>query len=182
MALIFYVIDKNGEYSSQDGKVKYKKLEGSEIYYYLRSNEAKGKRFYVEEDIGIEVIKEKEYIVRNYERHKQYLGEIYEKFPYETISFFAEVNDLDIDGEDVAEDETTDVFKQALYNLVVEDLYEAIENLTDKEKYIIKNLYLKTPSKKQKDLADELGVSQQVISKNLVSAKKKLKKYLKKWL
>ena len=63
MALIFYVIDKNGEYSSQDGKVKYKKLEGSEIYYYLRSNEAKGKRFYVEEDIGIEVIKEKEYIV-----------------------------------------------------------------------------------------------------------------------
>ena len=28
MALIFYVIDKNGEYSSQDGKVKYRKLEG----------------------------------------------------------------------------------------------------------------------------------------------------------
>ena len=34
----------------------------------------------------------------------------------------------------------------------------------------------------QEQLADELGVSQQVISKNLVSAKKKLKKYLKKWL
>ena len=182
MALIYYVIDKNGEYSSQDGKVKYRKLEGSEIYYYLRSNEAKGKRFYVEEDIGIEVIKEKENIVRQYESRKQYIAINSEKYPYEVISFFADVPETEGTGEEVAKDEETDVFKQALYNLVVEDLYAAIEKLTEKEKYIIKNLYLNTPPKKQKDLADELLVSQQVISKILTSAKKKLKKYLKKWL
>lgn len=182
MALTFYVIDKNGEYSSHDGKIKYRKLEGSEIYYYLSSGNGKGKRFYIEEDIGIEVIKEKEHIVRNYERHKQYIGEIYENFPYEVISFFAEVPGLDIDGEEVAKDEDTDVFKQALYNLVVEDLYEGIEKLDVIEKHIIESLYLKIPPKRQCDIAKELGVSQPVISKKLSSAKKKLKKFLKKWL
>ena len=182
MALIFYVIDKNGEYSSQDGKVKYRKLEGSEIYYYLRSNEAKGKRFYVEEDIGIEVIKEKEYIVRNYESRKQYVNNTMKDIPYEIISFYAEIEGLGVDGEEVAKDEETDVFKQAIYNLVVKDLYDSIDRLTEKEKYIIKNIYLSTPPKKQEDLASELGVSQPIISKNLSSAKKKLKKYLKKWL
>ena len=182
MALTFYVIDENGQYSSQDGKIKYRKLEGSEIYYYLRSDNGKGKRFYIEEDIGIEIAKGKENIVRKFERRKQYIADIAEEHPYEVISFFAKVDGFDIDGEEVAKDEDTDVLKQALYNLVVEDLYKGIDKLDVIEKHIIESLYLKIPPKRQCDIAKELGVSQPVISKKLSSAKKKLKKFLKKWL
>ena len=53
MSLILYVIDKNGEYNSCDGKLNYKKLIGKEAYAYLNSNEAKGKRFYIEKSVGI---------------------------------------------------------------------------------------------------------------------------------
>ena len=49
-------------------------------------------------------------------------------------------------------------------------------------KYVIEALFLKTPVKKQCEIAKELGVSQQAISKIVCSAKKKLKKFLEKWL
>ena len=87
-----------------------------------------------------------------------------------------------VNSDEILSSENEDVWLKVLHNLVVEDLYRGIDTLTEREKYIIKAMYLNYPNKKQEELASELGVSQPVISKNLSSAKKKLKNFLKKWL
>ena len=74
MALTFYVIDKNGEYSSQDGEIKYRKLVGSEIFYFLRTEDSKGKRFYIDDGIAFEVPKSKEKIVTRHNSRKYYVN------------------------------------------------------------------------------------------------------------
>ena len=43
--------------------IKYRKLEGSEIHYFLQTPESKGKRFYVKDGIAFEVAKSKEKII-----------------------------------------------------------------------------------------------------------------------
>ena len=182
MSLILYVIDDNGEYNSCDGKLNYKKLIGKEAYAYLNTNEAKGKRFYIEKSVGIEIQPEKESVVRKYERHKQYIQDLEEKYPYEIISLHILIPDREYTTEDVLADEGVNVHKSAIYNILVEDLYKGIDTLTVLEKYVIEALFLKTPVKKQCEIAKELGVSQQAISKIVCSAKKKLKKFLEKWL
>ena len=37
---VFYVIDENGEFYSEDKKVRYKELRGKELHNFLKSNGA----------------------------------------------------------------------------------------------------------------------------------------------
>ena len=182
MALIFYVIDENGEYSSQDGKVKYRKLVGSEIFYFFRSEDSKGKRFYIDEGVAFEVPKSKEKIITSHNSRKYYVNKTQKDSKMEIIHMYAQSGDDDINADEVLSSSSEDMWLRVLHNLIVEDLYQGIETLTKEEQYIIKALYLDFPLKKQREIAEELGVSQQFVSKKLKSAKKKLKIFLEKWL
>ncbi len=182
MALTFYVIDKNGEYSSQDGEIKYRKLVGSEIFYFLRTEDSKGKRFYIDDGIAFEVPKSKEKIVTRHNSRKYYVNKNLKDSEIEIIHMYAQSGEDEINTDEVLSSSSEDMWLRVLHNIIVEDLYRGIETLTEEEKYIIKTLYLDFPLKKQREIAEELGVSQQSVSKKLKSAKKKLKIFLEKWL
>ena len=181
MLLTFYIIDENGNYPSFDGKIMYRKLVGREIYEYLHSKEAENKRFFIEENIGIEIPIDKEKEIRKHERRKQYVSDIEEENPYSTLSLHILIPDKEYTTEEVLADETVDVYKQVVQNIMKEDLYKAIESLTVVEKYIIECLYFKEPVKNQSEIAKELGVSQAIVSRKFNSAKKKLKRLMKEW-
>ena len=56
---VFYVIDENGEFYSEDKKVRYKELRGKELHNFLKSNGA-NKFFSTDTDddgniIGVEI-------------------------------------------------------------------------------------------------------------------------------
>ena len=95
---------------------------------------------------------------------------------------YAQSGEDEINTDEVLSSSSEDMWLRVLHNIIVEDLYRGIETLTEEEKYIIKTLYLDFPLKKQREIAEELGVSQQSVSKKLKSAKKKLKIFLEKWL
>lgn len=59
MAKVFYVENNNGEFYSEDRRKRYIRLTGHALKQYLASPEGKKKRFYVEDDIGVEVPKDK---------------------------------------------------------------------------------------------------------------------------
>ena len=61
MKKVFYILDSNGEFLSEDGKKRYKALTGQALYQYLRTGEGKKKYFDVWQDddravmVGVEV-------------------------------------------------------------------------------------------------------------------------------
>ena len=60
MSTEFYIKDKQGTYLSEDNDIRYRKLEGKELYEFLQTDEGKKKNFHIEVDengdkLGIEV-------------------------------------------------------------------------------------------------------------------------------
>lgn len=55
MAKTFYIEDANGEYYSTDKTRRFRALRGKELNDYLKSPEGRAKRFFIEDDIGIEI-------------------------------------------------------------------------------------------------------------------------------
>ena len=45
MKKVFYILDINGEFLSEDGKKRYKALSGQALYEYLRTEDGKKKYF-----------------------------------------------------------------------------------------------------------------------------------------
>lgn len=182
MKKIYFVLDENGEFYSTDRECRYRKVAGEQINTEIRKWKSEKRRFYINNGVAIEVPFEKEKEMRKNERRKQYVKNCESKSGYETIYLYAQSVEEGVNSDEILSSENEDVWLKVLHNLVVEDLYRGIDTLTEREKYIIKAMYLNYPNKKQEELASELGVSQPVISKNLSSAKKKLKNFLKKWL
>lgn len=185
MSTKFYIKDENGIFLSTDGKVRYTKLEGKELYKFLKSEDGKRRSFHVDIDdngdkIGIEAEPEQ---VRNcseqHERDK-YRNRVKKKLSITILSANAVVS---IPGEDDIEliqtlvDEEVDVEADALHRLDVETLRSALKTLTEEEYKLIYSLFLSDRPMSQREYAREIGMTQKGVSKRQERIFLKLKKF-----
>ena len=85
MKKVFYILDSNGEFLSEDGKKRYKALSGQALYQYLRTGEGKKKYFDVWQDddravmVGVEVPTERAKAYESEKRRRRYLSAVMEE-------------------------------------------------------------------------------------------------------
>lgn len=178
MAKVFYIEHPEGNFYSADKSKRYISLSGKELIKYLESPEGKTKRFYMEDDIGVEILKEKLPEFRKDERRKQYTAEIKERYPYYNLSLFSDLSEGEMSGEEVIKDESIFVEETAILNVLLEKLRNALQALSEDEMLLIQALYLDKLRLSQKEYAAKLSISQQAVSKQHLSVLKKLKKLL----
>ena len=178
MAKVFYIEHPEGNFYSVDKSKRYISLSGKELIKYLESPEGKTKRFYIEDDIGVEIPKEKFSKFRKDERRKRYATEIKELYPYCCISLFSDVSEGEMSGEEVIKDESIFVEETAILNVLLEKLRNALRFLSTDEMLLIQSLYLDKPRLSQNEYAAKQGVSQQAVSKQHLAVLRKLKELL----
>lgn len=176
----YYIVDENGEYLSYDKTKRYRRLSGAQLYRYLISPEAKGKRFYYDEetDVGIEITPELVPEFRKEERRKQYISDTEKEYPYDCIFLYQMELSDGISGEDIIPDATVNVEETAILHIRINELYNALGFLNDDERFYINMLYLSHNRVTQKQLALRLGVSQQTISVQCRAILQKLHYYM----
>ena len=129
---IYYVKNENGNYLSTDGKTSYSKICGRAAYTYLKSDEGKCKRFAkiseadVNDEVFIEIDSESITTFRKDERRKQYVRDSKRESGIVVISIYACEGQGDDDdkasGEELIEDESTDLEAEALRQIDLDSL------------------------------------------------------------
>lgn len=180
---IYYIEDKNGDYFSADKKRRFIRLTGKQAFIYLKQH--RGKRFYkttTEEENGekvfIEIPPDKVKQSRRDERHEQYVDDCKNEADIQVVS----LNDSVSPDNDVLIEESISNNEESVENMVVsnfefETLHKAIQSLTKEEFKIINMLFLSPKPMTENDLAELLGISQQMINKRKKSIIKKLKNF-----
>lgn len=182
---IYYIENENGTYLSQDGKRKFIKLEGKEVYELLKKPEYKDKRFFrtsTEEKDGesvyIEIPPDKVKSARKLQRRAQYVMECIKKSGIKTVSLYEYLPREELAREEMLSDTNMNTEDDTIKNLNIEVLHRALTTLTDEEFSIINLLYLSKEPLSEEKIGEMLGITQQGVSKRKQSILKKLKKIL----
>ena len=134
----FYIIDENGEFYSEDRKVRYKELRGKALYDYQSSAEGKGE--YMDDTdgsgniYGMKIPDELKSEFRSEKRHADYLTE--QSKGYITISLNMDVGEEDEETLEafIADEDLEDVYTIALRRERIDKLNNILPSL-DKEEY-----------------------------------------------
>ena len=185
MKKIFYIVDVNGEFLSEDGKKRYRALTGQALYQYLRTEEGKKKYFDVWQDddravmVGVEVPPERAKIYEAEKRRRRYLYSVMEELDI-SITSLDVVLDAEsemVNGEHALPSLIVSVEEMLIDKIEKEELHKAIKKLTKEEQELIYFHYFENRS--ETDLAKAYGISQQAISKKIRKIREKIKKLLK---
>ena len=172
-----YLVKKNPGASSQD--TEWLQLTGREFYKFIRSPEGQGRYFIrLTDDISFEcpeifiegTYQEFRKWKSDYNRH-QYLKEQEEGF--ETLSGDLPVTD-DSCLVDPLADDTASPEELVLETLTRHQLREAVAKLSVEEQKIVYRPYLAKVPQKQQDLAQELGIRKDVLTKRKKKIFKKI--------
>ena len=185
MSTKFYIKDENGIFLSTDGMTKYTCLEGKALYDFLKSEDGKSRSFHVDIDengdkIGIEAEPRMITACSEQRERDRYRAKVKAKLNITIVSANTTVS---IPGEDDIElietivDEETDVEADAMHNLDLETLRNALHTLTREEYRIIYLLYLAKVPMSEQEIAERLGISQQAISKRKKAIFAKLRNF-----
>lgn len=79
-------------------------------------------------------------------------------------------------GYDVIADSNVNVEETAVHNLMIEKLRDTMQKLNDEELNLVKQIYVN--EKTQREIAAELGISQNAVNKRKIKLLNKLKKFL----
>ena len=185
MKKVFYIIDKNGEFLSEDGKKRYKALSGQALYEYLRSEEGKNKYFDVWQDddravmVGVEVPPERAKVYEAEKRRRRYLYAVMEELDISITSLDVLTNNENemVNGEHALPSLSVSVEETLMDKLEREELHKAIKKLTKEEQEFIEAIFFEGYS--ERDYAKKTGVYHNAIHKKKLRILKKLKNFLK---
>ncbi len=185
MKKIFYILDSNGEFLSEDGKKRYKALTGQALYLYLRSEDGKKKYFDVWQDddravmVGVEVPPERAKIYESEKRRRRYLCAVMEELDISITSLdvMTDTENEIVNGEHALPSLSIDIEESLVEKIEKEELHKAIKKLTKDEQEFIKALFFDGYS--ERDYAKKMGVYHNAIHKKKLRILKKLKKFLK---
>ncbi len=190
MSFIGFIKDENGNYYSEDRKVRYIMLEGEELYKFLKSIKNQSRYFHIEIDedgnrYAFETDLHTFLKLRKEQNHTNYLLGLESEFGYEIVSanyVYEEalketelIETFRYDGEVCAED-------VVIKMMLIEALRVALKQLSKDEYFLISKIYLSENRLSETQCAKMLGVTQQAISKKLSRIKNKLKIFLESWL
>ena len=185
MKKIFYMLDSNGEFLSEDGKKRYKALTGQALYEYLRSEDGKRKYFDVWKDddravmVGVEAPPERAKIYESEKRRRRYLYSVIEELDISITSLDVVIdteNEI-VNGEHALPALSIDIEESLVEKIEKEELHKAIQKLTKEERSFIKALFFDGYS--EREYAKKTGVYHNAIHKKKLRILKKLKNFLK---
>ena len=180
---ILYVVDENGEFYSEDRKVRYKELRGKALYDYQSSAEGKGE--YMEDtdesgnSYGMKIPDELKSEFRSEKRHTDYLTE--QSKGYITISL-----DMDVGEEDeetleafIADEDLEDVYNTVLRRERINKLNNILPSLDKEEMELIFHLFLSDNPMTEVEYAEKIECSRQVVAYQKRLILDRLKNFLK---
>ena len=184
MKKVFYIIDKNGEFLSEDGKKRYKALSGQALYEYLRSEEGKIKYFDVWQDddravmVGVEVPPERAKIYEAEKRRRRYLYAVMEELDVSITSLdvMTEKENETLNGEHVLPSLSVSVEETLMDKIEKEELHKAIKKLTKEERILIRALFFDGFS--EREWSKITGLPQKTINNRKKKIIEKIKKFL----
>ena len=135
---VFYVSDANGEFFSEDKKVRYKELSGKELHNFLELN-GSNNFFSTDTDdegnvVGVELPQKYKAEWEKERLHSRYLREVSES--YITISLEMNVGEEldDVLESFISDEETEDIFVTISKRELIRSLQKILPSL-DKEEY-----------------------------------------------
>lgn len=180
----YYIEDKNGAYFSEDGKKRWSKLTGKELYEFLQTERGKNAFFYeyVNEQgirVGFEIRDEKiESNCKASKRRTQYVNDINAKYNYIVVPYdYIATDDGESSGDEVIADEYSDFLEEVARKADVFKLHQALESLSDEEYELINALYLSEERMTVRAYAKTKGVSHTAIIKRKNEIFEKIRKY-----
>lgn len=184
MKKIFYILDGNGEFLSEDGKKRYRALTGQALYQYLRTEEGKKKFFDVWQDddravmVGVEVPPERAKIYAAEQRRRRYIKDVMQALDisHTSLDIITDMETNDISGEQILSLGVS-IEEDLIEKIEREELHKAIKKLSKEEQEFIKALFFDGYS--ERDYAKKMGVYHNAIHKKKARILKKLKNFLK---
>lgn len=138
-------------------------MTGSEFYRFINSPESKGRYFIKWDDLVIEASGEQYNDWLCDEEHHKYLQQ-YES-GWNTISLYSDLAQEGKGGEELVADPAIDVELSAMASIRQEALRTALHHLDCQSFHLIYSLYISLSKKTERELAAEIGISQQAIHK-----------------
>lgn len=157
-------------------EIEWIEMPGKEFYRFITSPEAEKHHFIDMGDIVLETTETQAQKYREEINHSYYIRTCGEG--HAPLSLYSVEDRNGCSGEEVAIDESQDVEYEAIKRIEAQALYAALAKLDPVSCKLILSLYLSKECKTERELAEELGVSQAAISKR----KKKILKTLNFWL
>lgn len=180
----FYIEDENGRYLSEDGKKRWTKLTGRELYEFLQTERGKNAFFYeyVNEQgvrVGFEVTDKKiELNCKASKRRTQYVNDINARYNYIVVSYdYIATEDGESSGDEVIADEYSAFIEEVARKADVFNLHQALESLSDEEYELINALYLREERMTVRAYAKTKGVSHTAIIKRRNEIFEKIRNY-----
>lgn len=180
----YYIEDKNGAYFSEDGKKRWTKLTGRDLYEFFQTERGKKACFYeyVNEKgvlVGFEVCDaESASEIRVSKRHTQYVNDINAQYKYTVVPYdYIVTKDGESCGDEVIPDEDNDFLEEIAHNADICKLQQALRSLSDDEYELINSLYLSENRMSVRAYAKCLKVSHTAIIKRKNEIFEKIRKY-----
>lgn len=181
----FYIVDKNGIYTSADGKTRFTCLTGKVLFDYLKSDEGSKKEFDIDfddngDEIGIEIPKDIANAHLKEKERRKYVLKTQKTLGYTIVSLNSDFEGKDgemMTFEEVITDDSDDFVEEIALKANIKTLRQALATLTSDEMNIISLMYLSDKPLTERQIAIERGVSQQAIHKYKCAILKKLKKF-----
>ena len=180
----FYIIDENGEFYSEDRKVRYKALSGNALHVFLASDQGKEKFFSTDTDsngnvIGIEIPDNYRAEYEKERLHSKYLREI--RSDYITISLNIESGE---DGTETLESFLPDEESDEFFDIIskreqIHLLKNILPSLDKEEMELIFHLFLSDEPMTEVEYAEKIECSRQVVAYQKRLILDRLKKILK---
>ena len=156
--------------ATPSGKSDWMEISGNEFYSLCKSLESKGRYFANMGDFTIEMTESQFIDWRRTKDRENYILDRDEAFS--VLSIFDSQVYEEGNGEEAIPDKAVDVEEAVISNCETAELQHAIRQLDGESRYIIHALFFHVPTKTERELAEELGVTHQAINK-------RKKKYLK---
>ena len=184
MKKIFYILDGNGEFLSEDGKKRYKALTGQALYQFLRTEEGKKKFFDVWQDddrsvmVGVEVPPERAKMYAAEQRRRRYIKDVMQALDisHTSLDIITDMETNDINGEQILSLGVS-IEEDLIEKIEREELHSAIAKLSAKEKELIQALFFDGYTERQ--WSTLTGIPQKTINDRKHKILEKIKKFLK---
>lgn len=157
----------------QRNEVEWIEMTGGEFYQLVNSPEGRGRYFIDMGDVVLESSKHEAQVHRAEKDHSDYLKE--QEEGWSTVSLYTIEDENGCGGEEIAGDETQDVEAAAMMRMDTAALRQALKCLDSESYRLIYALYISDERYTERELAQELGVSQNAINKQKNKILKSLK-------
>ena len=186
---IYYIEDENGEFYSEDRTRRFSRLRGKAAYDFFQTPEGKEKVFMPandavedgEEEIKIEVPKERETYFLQAKYRKRYVAETKQECNILLISGSEIINEgsdgEEITLEDSLIDKSANTEEWFCKRADIETLYKAIETLTEQERELIELFFFIDTPITERQYANLKGISNGEAHNRKIDVLEKIKKF-----